>query len=293
MRPLVSPLLALIALCWSLLGATPAMAADIPQDEAGFMQYVGAAFAKELPDLKFESAGPLTLIGRRADGVTTGTLSLATAYDYCLRVPNNCERAVGRYVGGMVQVAREAMKPAEKSAVRLVIRRRAFIDQVRVEQGSDPVPVYTRPLTPNLVIVPVIDLPLIQRYVNARDLPALGVDETGLFRLGEENLRTTQKPFVEILKQPPINSIGVLTDDDFASSRIIFHDDWNDLAARLNGTLVVMLPTQGLLLYAGADNDTALGAMYTVGTDAARKTARGLSNLILRWTPKGWEEVKP
>ncbi|HEY4373092.1 MAG TPA: hypothetical protein VGN52_14270 [Burkholderiales bacterium] len=264
---------------------------NIPREPVGFTRYIAGQLAVALPDLKLAPAGDLTLEATKTDGSPAGQLHLDRLYEFCQRNNSVCDNAIANYVGGIVQMRREESRPADKSMVRLEVRPSAYIEQVKLKLGADPAPVYARPLTPNLAIVPVLDFPRSTRFVNARDLAALGVDEAGLFKLGEDNLRAIQKPIAELLRIPPPQALGRIFDEDYAASRIIFHDDWNDLARQLRGTLVLMLPASNYLLYSGEANRDALEQLKAYGLEVATRSTRPLSPLLLKWTPTGWDEI--
>jgi uncharacterized protein YtpQ (UPF0354 family) len=274
------------------LAGLPAVAAEVPRDQAGFSAYVAEQLAHEMPDLKLAPSGRLTLDGTRPDGSSSGQIHLDRVYDFCARNFSICDSAIDRFVKGIAQMSREETLPPAPAMVRLSVRPRAYIDQVKQKLGADPAPVYARHLTAHLVAVPVLDFPRSSRFVNAKDLAALGLDEAQLFELGERNLRATQKPLAEVTKVPPAKAVGRIFNEDYAASRIIFHDDWNELAGKLDGVLVLMLPTPDFLLYGGEVGEDALAAMQTFGMEVASKSTRPLSPLLIRWTPTGWEEVK-
>ncbi|HEX4330280.1 MAG TPA: hypothetical protein VH105_26065 [Burkholderiales bacterium] len=279
-----------LLLCLAALPA--ALAAGIPRDEPGFSAYMVEQLAREMPDLKLAPSGRLTLEGKRPDGSSSGQINLERVYDFCARNFSICDSAIDSFVKGIAQMTREEMLPLDRGMVRLAVRPRAYIDQVKQKLGADPAPVYARHLTAHLVAVPVLDFPRSSRFVNARDLAALKLDEEQLFKLGEANLRAAQKPLAEVTKVPPPKAVGRIFNEDYAASRIIFHDDWNELANKLDGVLVLMLPTPDFLLYGGEVNDDALAAMQTFGMEVAARSTRPLSPLLIRWTPTGWEEVK-
>jgi len=274
------------------LASLPAAAAGAPRDEPGFSAYVAQELAREMPDLKLAPSGRLTLEGKRPDGSSSGQIHLDRVYDFCARNFSICDPAVDSFVKGIAQITREEMLPLDKTMVRLAVRPRQYIEQVKQQLGADPAPVYARHLTAHLVVVPVLDFPRSSRFVNGRDLAALKVDEEQLFKLGEANLRAAQKPLAEVTKLPPPKAVGRIFNEDYAASRIIFHDDWNELANKLDGKLVLMLPTPDFLLYGGESGEEALAAMQTFGMEVAARSTRPLSPLLIRWTPTGWEEVK-
>lgn len=55
--------------------------------------------------------------------------------------------------------------------VRLVVRPQSYVDQILQKMGEGAI--LSRPLTPELAIVPVLDFTRSVRFVSAKDLAAL------------------------------------------------------------------------------------------------------------------------
>jgi uncharacterized protein YtpQ (UPF0354 family) len=267
-------------------------AQSVPRDEAAFTAYVAERLTRELTGFAIQSVGRLTLEGKGSDGESTGQLSLDRIYGFCNRDAGRCPEAIEHYVKGMAEFVRERSRPVEKSMVRLVIRQQSYVDQAKHQMGSGPPALYFRPLAANLVVVPVLDFTRSIRFVGEKDLQRLGVDVDGLFQLGERNLRASLRPLREVAPTPVTHSFGRITGEEYASSRIIFHSDWSELAAKLNQQLVVMLPAPDVLLYGDGSTQVRIDALRTFGTEAARGSQRPLSPVLLRWTISGWEQVR-
>jgi uncharacterized protein YtpQ (UPF0354 family) len=278
----------ILTIVWSV--AT--FAQGIPVDEDAFTSLAAERVSKELPEYNIKPTGRLTLEGRRNDGEATGQLSLDRVYAFCTRNSQNCSAALDQYAKGMADSIKERNRPIEKSMIRLAIRPTAYVEQIRKQVAASSGAVYFKPITSGLIAIAVLDFTRSVRFVNDKDLAKLSLTEGELLTLGERNLRSSVKPFAEVAPTPSANSFGRIAGEDYATSRILFHDDWRDLNAKLNGKLVVMLPAPDVLLYGDGSNAVGVEALRTFAADVARKSSRPLSPALLQWTESGWQEVK-
>lgn len=281
--------IATLALCTA---TTWSLAQEVPADEEGFAKTAAERVQRELPSYDIKPTTRLTLEGKRADGESTGQLSLDRVYAFCSRNARNCGTALDQYAKGVGEAIKERDRPIDKSMVRIAVRLVEYVDRVKKQMGSGAAPIYGRPIGAGLALVPVLDYTRSVRFVGEKDLPTLQVTEDEVFKLGEQNLRASVKPLPEVTPTPGPNSFGSITGEDYASSRIAFHDDWKVLSERLNGNLIVMLPAPDVLLYGDGSTPVGVEAMRTFGRDMAKKSSRPLSPVVLRWTPSGWDELK-
>jgi hypothetical protein len=52
------------------------------------------------------------------------------------------------------------------------------------------------------------------------------------------------------------------------------------------------VPSQDLVLYCGEDSATSIAALRTLASNLAVGAPKPLSNMLLRWTPEGWQRVR-
>jgi uncharacterized protein YtpQ (UPF0354 family) len=267
-------------------------ATSMPEDDASFTKIVGERVAREIPEFNIQPAGKLTLEGKRADGESTGQISLDRIFAFCNKNSDSCDSAIEQYAKGISEAVRERTRPIEKGMIRLAIRSSRYVNQVKAQAGAGTAVIFARPLTEDLEMVPVLDFKRTIRFVNEKDLGKLGATEEEIFKLGEQNLRASLRPLADVATVPGAKSFGRIAGEDYASSRVILHADWSDLAAKLNNHLVVMIPAPDVLLYGDGSSGEGVDAIRELGLEIAKKSSRPLSPLILRWTDAGWEEIK-
>ncbi len=271
---------------------TSSQAQEIPVDEAAFAKIAAERVQQELQTYDIKPTSRLTVEGKRADGESTGQLSLDRIYSFCSRNSANCSAALIQYAKGISETIKERDRPIDKGMVRLAIRPMIYVENIKKQMSTGTAPIYGKPLAREFAVVPVLDYTRSVRFANEKDLTRLGVTEDEAFKLGEQNLRSTVKPLAEVTPILGKNSFGSITGEDYATSRVVFHQEWKDLADKLNGNLIVMLPAPDILLYGDGSTPKGVEAMRIAGREIAQKTTRPLSQVVLRWTQAGWEEMK-
>jgi hypothetical protein len=274
------------------LALVQAAIAAVPSDPAAFTNYVQAVFEKQLPGYTFEQPGRLTLKGAGPEGKTTGDITLDRIHGYCAANPDAAEAAVAHYVRGLLTVINPEPVSLSPDMIRLVVRREAYMQDAIARMGPGRRAAFFRPLAPGLVLVPVIDLPASLRYIGDKDLVELKMTDAEVFRTGENNFMKSAEPFSKAARVPPKRGLGFIR-EEYAPTRLAFHDDWAPLAKKLHGKLVVMVPASDLVMFVEDVDRYALDALRTIGSDTGRKSDRPLSDILLKWTKTGWEKVEP
>lgn len=274
--------LAWVLLLFGLVGCAAPAGPPVPVDEAGFTEYVAQRLRARggLPVVVVK--GPSTV----EVGGLTGALDRTFAA--CKQTAGQCAGVVDRYVEGLAEAVQSAGAPPTREAVRLVVRSDAYVQNVRQAGIS----VQPRALVPGLVILPALDLPRTIRMLSEEDNRKLGLSADEVFALGLANTERNLKPLAEVLG-PPAGwaKVGVVRRDAYAASRLIGHMAWADLAARQGGMLFVSVPTTDGLLYSEVETPEAVAVLRDATQRIARGSANGLSDVVLRWTPGGWQVV--
>ncbi|MGQ0708116.1 MAG: DUF1444 family protein [Rhodoferax sp.] len=268
------------------------LAQGVPTDEEGFVNAALARISKELPEYSIKPTGQLRLEGSRADGESTGQLHLDRVYAFCSRDSQNCGAALDQYARGIAESVKERNRPIDRSMVRLAIRPTEYVEQVRQQVSSKGGSIYAWPVTPGLQAIAVLDFTRSVRFVTSKDIEKLSVSGEDLRPLGELNIRSSTKPLAEVAPLPAANAFGYITDEDYASSRILFHSEWRDMSDKLHNNLVVMLPAPNVLLYGDGSTKAGLEALRLLAADVARQSTRPLPAIQLRWMETGWQEIK-
>ncbi|MEZ5661296.1 MAG: DUF1444 family protein [Burkholderiaceae bacterium] len=268
-----------------------AVAPDFAMDEQSFSAAASARVQREAGDYRISTKGSLILEGTRPDGESTGDLNLHNVYAFCKRNAGQCDAALDQYAKGIGEALKVRDFPIEKGMVRLAVRPVRYIEDAKKLAEKRGSAVFSRPVAPGLVAVPVLDYSRSLRLATGKDLPKLGLSEDELFKVGEENLKSTSRPFSAVTPVPGRDSFGAISGEDYAASRLLFHSDWRGLSEKFRGNLVVMVPTSDVLLYGDGAAPTSIEAIRVFGLEQARQSGRPLSAVLLRWVPTGWEVV--
>lgn len=280
----------LLGLALALAG--PARAQAVPLDDAGFAQVAAQRLQSELPGYRIvPAARPLTLEGTRPDGDSAGQMSLDRVHAFCQRNVAHCSAALDQYAKGVAEAVKERDRPLDKGMVRVAVRSAEYVEALKKQLGPGAAALISRPLPGGLAAVAVLDFTRSMRFAGAGDLPKLGLGEDALFAAGEANLRASIRPLAEVAPVPGPQALGSITDEDYASSRILFHADWRALSEKLDHQLVVMVPAPDILLYGNGATAQGLDALRALGRDLARRAPRPLSTVVLKWTPAGWQAL--
>jgi uncharacterized protein YtpQ (UPF0354 family) len=263
------------------LASVSAAAQDIPRDADGFTSYVAERMRQELPNIAVSVKAPLTLSIGELQG------NLDRIFQFCGANTQGCANEVTRYVQGAVQVAQAQNAPPTKEAVRLVVRSAAYVKNAK--SGSPDI--QPRALVDGLFVLPVLNSPRVLRMLTERDNRALGLSTDQVFELGLTNLNRESKPLMEIAKPAGRGQIGKLVGNPFHPSRLIEASAWAPLAQAQGGTLIVAAPTTDAVLYIGESTPVAIDALRALIRNVAVQAANPLSDVLLRWTPTGWEPV--
>jgi len=258
-------------------------------DTQKFTTEVREALQKALPGYRLELGDPLTIKAYQVDGKFLGDVALDRVYHYVLLNPEHEADAVDDFARRMAQTLQDENAPPKASAIRVVVRPLEYMQGAVAKMGSGPKAAFWVPLTKHLVEVPVLDLPTSWKFVSDLDCEALHLSEKQVIAMGEKNLGDVLKPLPDY-KIPKKGQIGS-AEEEYASSRVLLHDQWKPIVDKLHGELVVMVPSSNLLLFVEGSTRTARDALSAVGSKMAESSEKPLSPILLRWTKNGWVEV--
>ncbi|OWQ48605.1 hypothetical protein CDL60_01485 [Roseateles noduli] len=272
-----------------LVVGTAAAAPQAPAPDA-YTELAAERFREIKAELKSDAAivvkGPLTI--QLGDSFV---VSLDRIYAFCQSNASHCARETDRYARRVFEVWRDREAPAVKEKVRLVVRSEDYLAQAEKAAGDKPESrLMPRPLVDGLVIVPALDTPSSLRMLGRKDATSLQLDADALFALALSNTLAGLKPITEA----PVavkGSFGRLVGDVYEPSRLASPEAFAPLVKAHNGTLLVMAPLTDVLLYVGEDTPTAREAMRLFGRNLMKRSPNPLSDIVLRWTDKGWQRV--
>jgi len=234
--------------------------------------------------------GPLTLkIGPKATEPIQVNLDRINAH--CMAAPDRCDAVLGDFVAKVAQLLRDKMAPLSKEQLRAVVRPVEYLDELRRGLGTQEV--VSAPLIDDLVVMCFFDRPTAMLGATISNLKTLGLTSDDAIALCKRNVEAALPPLQSQIKSLPDRSFGTLTGDPYQSSRLIFHDDWEPVAAEFGGHLIVAIPASDLVIYGKEQDAVALNAMASVTKKLFVQAQRRISTKVFRWTPTGWDIAAP
>ena len=271
---------------WSLTLSASVLAQDIPKDEAGFTEFVTGQIRAEVGDASIAIKGPLSV------AVGDMQANLDRIFGFCKRNSEGCSKEVANYVKALGQAYRDQNVAPSREALRLVVRTTQYVQQVEGALGPGTPPLHPKILVEGLVLLPVLDAPRTIRMLSDGDMKTLGLTADEVQQAAAANLRSSLKPLMDTAKVAGHGQIGQLVGDAFDSSRLALLDTWAPLASAQGGKLIVAAPATDAVFYIGEDSPDAIDALRTLVRNVMSRAPNRLSDILLRWTPGGWELVR-
>ncbi|MFT7776228.1 hypothetical protein [Roseateles sp.] len=253
-------------------------------ERAAFTEKVAGLLRARLTDSEVVVAEPLTL--------KVGELqaNLDRVFGFCRANVQSCDGELQRYVQAVVDVHTKAGMPATKDALRLTVRAADFGSTGLPPAAAKAVTLH-RPFVAGLVAVPMLDSVRSARLVTEGDCDALHLSPDQTHELALANVRAILKPLAEVAQPVKPGAIGTIGGDFYESSRVLSPNDWAPLAQAQGGVLIVALPAKDAVLYSADDSPAGIDALRTYARDVARRSPGRLTDVLLRWTPTGWQAV--
>jgi len=277
----------LLAVALMLSLACPALAEDIPRDEGGFSEYVASRVNAEIPDAHVIVKDPMVL---QLGGIQA---NLGRSFGFCRRNPNGCEMEVSGLVKAIAETYRAQNAPITRDSIRVVVRTADYVEQIQSSLGPGAPTLLPAPFVQGLVLLPVVDTPTTFVFLNTDTLKNLGLTKDEAQQLALKNTRAAleSKPLMDVAKSAGPGRIGQLIGDFSYPSRLALFDTWAPLAKAQGGKLIVVAPATDTVLYSSDDSRAAIDALRAMARHLMAQAPHPLSDILLRWTPIGWQVV--
>jgi hypothetical protein len=253
-----------------------------------FTDRVAGRLRARLGNTPVDVKGPLTL--------SVGKLqaNLDRVFSFCNRDAAKCDAEIERYVAGVDESIRRAREPVARDDVRLVVRTTEYFARLQGTLDKSGSLAQPKKLTDGLVVLPAADSPkTIRILASAEPLKELNLSAEELYQLGDANLRKSLKPIMQAAKAAGKSQIGSVEPDQYNSGRLALVDSWAPLAQAQGGVLIVCAPAADTILYISEDTPGAINALREMAKNTLQRAPNPLSDEVLRWTPAGWEELRP
>jgi hypothetical protein len=267
-------------------GVAAGPASGVPKSAPAFTKFVGRTIQNLIPGAKVSVMGRLQLdVELPGGGHTT---DLHTVYSACLRNPDKCQLLVDTFVAQALGIYRDADAPVTRAALRVVLRPSAYVAALRQNAKRN------RPLAAQFVgdywLIDVIDRPASIAMLDEDDLGALRLTAKDALLLALENTREAMQPSLE--KEIAGSSCrGIIGDDIYTPSSVIFFDLWAPMAQRCGDHLLVAIPADGVVLFLDEGEPSSTDTIRQFADKVMASANKPFTDAIFRWTANGWMPV--
>lgn len=254
-----------ITLILALVLLTGVAAAESLSPRA-FTDAFAAAATAAMPTAKVTVAGDLHLETRSAGGDTT-TTDLHNAYQLYLHDPTHPDAVIKRFVAVLVEAVRvgDANAPPDRSRIVPVLKPTRWAEAVQQQRQAVPASqLLMERLNSELTIVYAEDLPTSVRYLMMRD--DVG-DRSKLLDLALANLH---RLLAKIEMRPAADGIFLITAGGSYEASLLLADIWSSGQIKVDGDIVVAVPSKDALLVTGSHNKTGVARLRTMAAEMAR-----------------------
>jgi len=246
-----------------LLALVLPMAALAALSKEAFTQEFATVLRAAVPGHKVEIVEPLHLRITHPDG-SDSTAYLDNAYKEYEADPDSRQELIERRVAAWVESIASDGVPLDPKNIVPIIKDRGWVEDAKAmskSRGFDPEESQvTEDYNEELVIVYAEDTPRNVRYFSRKDLDKAGVERNKLRALAIANLRRVL-PKIEA-HQGPVYSMYT-ADGNYEASLLLFDDLW-DGDIKVDGDIVVAIPTRDVLLITGSKNEEGIARLREI-----------------------------
>ncbi len=206
------------------------------------------------------------------------TVFLDNAYKEYLQDNYGIDGVIQRYVASYLDVRYDEVA-IDRSLIVPVIKDRQWLSDISQSlQNSgknQPLEHVVEDLNERLVIVYAEDSPNSIRYLIPKNLEEIGLSKAELRKLSIENLKRVL-PDIELHKGPLVSMITA--GGSFEASLLLFDDLWNGDSIKVEGDLVVAIPSRDLLLVTGSKTPGGIAKLRELATRSLQKASYHLTD---------------
>ena len=283
MKTLISTLLCLIGL------SSPVAARPIPAKD--FTQEFAKALSSKAPSLNVAVKDDMELHIEDSAGKES-TAFLDNAYSEYLLDPKSKTEIIQKYIVALIELKNEC-SPIDSSRIVPVVKDRPWLAETQEAlkaRGIKKVLEYVYDDFNNeLIIIYAEDSPNNIRYITPQDLDKVSVKKNELKSIATANLRNIL-PKIELHSGPLISMITA--GGDYDASLLLFDDLWRSDLPKVDGEIVVAIPSRDLLLFTGSNNSAGIAKLREVASKSAHEAAYRLTGQLFIYRKGKFEVLK-
>jgi len=258
-------------------GAAPTASTEVLSRQA-FTEKVAQELATTFPDAKFSVAGVLSITRIEADGKDT-EVSLENLYRDYNTAPGDLVALIRDFAAAIGEkCSADCGGKVDLTRIMPLIKDRAWIEGNRrnLKKRQPDLDLVFEDLNDELVVVYVRDAERRVRFLMSNE--DLGVERSALRQLAVENLGRL-RPKIEMHSH---GNMLVMFDvgGTYEASLLLFDSLWTDGQVKVNGDIVVAVPTRDALLVTGSKNRKGLSALREIATKLSAEGSNPISDKL-------------
>lgn len=244
------------------------------------------------PTLDVRVAAPMELRVKTDKGEGS-TVFLGNAYNEYLRDPAAMDEIIRRYVASFGAIDDEDYYTLEPSNIVPVIKDRAWLAEMRQSMARMDGELSTQvseAFNDELVIVYAEDTPTNTRYFSDSELTKIGLKRDNLRTLAIANLKRIL-PEIELHEGPQVSMLTA--GGDYVASLLLFDELWTQGRLKVDGEIVVAVPSRDVLLLTGSRNREGLETLQAMASEAVKSNSYRLTDRLFVYRGGKFEVFRP
>ena len=212
----------------------------------------------------------------------------------------DCAAEKQHFITGMVETL-VTNNDLVATQLRVVVRGDDYIKEIaRLTQakakGAGPAyetlvdPPITAPFGPGLSLILAADYPTTTKMIGNSMIAKLGLNRDQALALGTRQVLASV-PTIPTAEEVE-GKLLVIADLDYGASIMLEPERWRPLAVATGGRLFVAIPADNDVLIGTAKSGEELRKLEKLVADDYASASRGISPLVYRWSPSGWEVAR-
>jgi len=258
-----------------LIGLSSPVAAE-PISAKAFTQEFAKALASKTSNLNVTVKNDMELQIQDSAGKES-TAFLDNAYSEYLLDPKSKTEIIQKFIIALIE-SRTDDTPVDRARIVPVVKDRPWLVETQEAlkaRGSKKVPEYVyEDINNELIVIYAEDNPKNIKYLTPQDLEKVLVKKKELKSIAVANLKNIL-PKIELHTGPLISMITA--GGDYEASLLLFDDLWTNNQSKVDGEIVVAIPSRDLLLFTGSKNAAGIAKLREVAAKSAHEAAYRLT----------------
>jgi uncharacterized protein YtpQ (UPF0354 family) len=218
---------------------------------------------------------------------------LYNAYDQYKLAPAHKSEIIDRFVSAVPEPTKGTVV-IDKNLIVPIIKDRPWAQEVAASlkaRGATPVKeMITEDYNEDLIIVYAEDSPKNVKYFSSEELSETGLRPEELREIAVENLKRLLTK-IEMRRGPNVSMF--VAGGDYEASLLLFDKLWNSDQMKVDGEIVVAIPTRDVLLATGSNNQEGLSQMRRMVDEAMAAGSYRLTGNLFVWRHGKFQRFVP